>query len=138
MDNSDKQPLMRVRFHANEEDYRPVVWPVKHPYWCSGSGDGYSILVAYAESLDEIYRLWPEATEIDIMEYTDKYTFTSRFQRPEWLTTLEFPAFDVDTKKTEYPLSSGLKFLNNEGNWESVGSNDFKNYLQKMAGMAGL
>lgn len=32
----------RHRFHANEDDYRSVIWPPLGPYWCSGYGDGYS------------------------------------------------------------------------------------------------
>lgn len=30
--------MIRARFEANEGDYRPINWPVKHPYWCTGYG----------------------------------------------------------------------------------------------------
>ena len=76
--------MIRVRFHANETDYRPVKWPVKHPFWCTGYGDGYSIVVAYADNVEEILENWPEATELDIEECSE-YTFTSRFPKPVWL-----------------------------------------------------
>lgn len=76
--------MLRVRFHANEEDYRPVKWPVKHPFWCTGYGDGYSIVVAYADTVEEIMENWPEATELDLEECSG-YTFTSRFPKPAWL-----------------------------------------------------
>lgn len=76
--------MLRVRFHANEEDYRPVKWPVKHPFWCTGHGDGYSIVVAYADNVEEIMENWPEATELDIEECSG-YTFTSRFPKSAWL-----------------------------------------------------
>lgn len=76
--------MIRARFHANETDYRPVKWPVKHPFWCTGYVDGYSIVVAYADSVEEIMENWPEATELDIEERSE-YTFTSRFPKPAWL-----------------------------------------------------
>lgn len=80
---ADKK-LLRVRFFVNPEDYRPVVWPINHPYWCSGSTDGNYILVAYVESEEEIMRLWPDAVQIDIMSEEEGYTFTDRFPRPDW------------------------------------------------------
>jgi len=76
--------MIRARFHANETDYRPVKWPVKHPFGCIGYGDGYSIVVAYADNVEEIMENWPEATELDIEECSG-YTFTSRFPKPAWL-----------------------------------------------------
>ncbi len=77
--------MIRVRFHANEDDYRPVNWPVKHPYWCSGYGEGYSIVVSYADDTEYILKNWPEATEIDIMQDDlNEYEFTDRFPRPDW------------------------------------------------------
>ena len=75
--------MIRARFKANEKDYRPINWPVKHPYWCTGYGDGYSIVVAYADDEAEILRNWPEATEIDIEEVSE-YIFTGRFPKPSW------------------------------------------------------
>lgn len=77
--------MLRVRFHANPDDYRPIHWPVKHPYWCSGSGDDYSVVISYADDVDYILTNWPEATNMDVEEVTD-YTFTSRFPKPEWFT----------------------------------------------------
>lgn len=75
--------MIRARFKANHDDFRPVSWPVKHPYWCTGYGDNYSIVVAYADDKAEILRNWPEATEIDAVEVTE-YAFTDRFPKPEW------------------------------------------------------
>ena len=46
--------MISARFKANEKGYRPIKWPVKHPYWCTGYGDGYSIVVAYADDEAEI------------------------------------------------------------------------------------
>lgn len=75
--------MIRARFHANEDDFRSINWPVKHPYWCTGYGDGYSIVVAYADNEKEILKNWPEATNIDSEEVTE-YKFSDRFKKPEW------------------------------------------------------
>jgi hypothetical protein len=77
--------VIRCRFKANEDDYRPINWPVKHPYWCTGYCDGYSIVVAYADDEAEIMRNWPEARDLDSTEATE-YAFTSRFPKPDWFT----------------------------------------------------
>jgi hypothetical protein len=77
--------MIRVRFEANLDDPRPINWPIKHPYWVSGENDKKSILVAYADDEKYITDNWPEANNIEIMEENqDKYTFTTRFQKPEW------------------------------------------------------
>lgn len=75
--------MIRARFKANEDDYRPVQWPVKHPFWCTGFGDGFSVVVAYADDEDEILRNWPEADEID-SEEVKSYSFSNRFPKPQW------------------------------------------------------
>lgn len=75
--------MIRARFKANEEDYRPINWPVKHPYWCTGYGDGYSVVVAYADSVAEVLKNWPEAKDIEFTEESE-YSFSDRFPKPEW------------------------------------------------------
>lgn len=76
--------MIRARFKANAEDYRPVEWPVKHPYWCTGYGEDYAVIVAYADDHAEIERLWPEAADIEVEEVSG-YTFSGRFPKPAWL-----------------------------------------------------
>lgn len=76
--------MIRARFKANDSDYRPVNWPIKHPFWCTGYTDDRSIIVAYADDEQEILRNWPEAEDIE-SEQVDDYVFTSRFPRPDWL-----------------------------------------------------
>lgn len=75
--------MIRCRFKTSSEDWRSVNWPVKYPYWCSGYGDNYSVLIAYADSVDEIMTNWPEAYDLDSNE-VDKITFTDRFPKPDW------------------------------------------------------
>lgn len=73
----------RYRFHANEDDYRPVAWPPPGPYWCTGYGDGYSTVVAYLPPDEPLTFWWPEATNVDAEE-VDEIVFSDRFPEPEW------------------------------------------------------
>jgi hypothetical protein len=78
----------RVRFfdRSGVPDYRCVKWPPLGPYWCSGYGDGYAIIVAYIPS-QEIMRItefWPDAFDIEELEESDTIEFSSRFQCPEY------------------------------------------------------
>ena len=80
--------MLRARFTTNDEDYRPVVWPIKHPYWCTGysmraDDTGRAVLVAYVDDEAELLRNWPDAEDIDA-EPAFGYQFTSRFRKPDW------------------------------------------------------
>ncbi len=78
--------MIRARFKANHDDYRPIKWPIKHPYWCTGyaaNGD-HSIIVAYADNEAQILELWPEARDLDV-EAVDGYSFSDRFPCPDWI-----------------------------------------------------
>ncbi len=77
--------MIRARFRTDAQDFCPVNWPIKHPYWCTGYGDNYAIVVAYADDEAEILRNWPDATHIDADDASE-YLFTSRSPKPEWLT----------------------------------------------------
>ena len=79
--------MLKVRFTVNikkvKKDYRPVIWPIKYPYWCTGENNKDFILVCYIDTLDNLYKQWPEAENIDYEEI-DKIEFTSRFPKPDW------------------------------------------------------
>lgn len=75
--------MIRARFYTDEYDWRPVEWPVKYPYWCTGLTFTSNILVAYADDVDYILRLWPEAYDIE-WEEVDEIEFSSRFPKPDW------------------------------------------------------
>jgi len=79
--------MIRARFYCNGEDYRPVKWPIKHPYWCSGySGDlEKAVIVGYFDDEAAIYELWPDAEDVEVSEVS-AYQFTERFPKPEWMT----------------------------------------------------
>jgi hypothetical protein len=77
--------MIRCRFYVPNEDPRPIHWPIKHPYWVTGSDmAGRSVLVAYADDEAEIMRHWPDAQDLDSAA-ADNYAFTDRFKKPEWL-----------------------------------------------------
>lgn len=78
--------MIRARFKADAEDYRPVKWPPPGPYWCTGyAGDeSHSIVMAYARDEDQIREFWPEASDIDVEEAAE-YVFTDRFPEPKWM-----------------------------------------------------
>lgn len=81
-----KLDLIRARFRTSCEDYRPAVWPIPHPYWCTGyAANGDPIIVAYVDSVDQLKQQWPEAYDIDD-EHADAYQFTDRFPKPTWFT----------------------------------------------------
>jgi hypothetical protein len=100
---------MRMRFHANADDYRAIKRPPPGPYWCSGQGgwdeDGtsFSVVVAFIPIDESVYRtfdsisaatetiikeFWPEATEIETsgdQQLRDAPgPFTDRFACPAW------------------------------------------------------
>jgi len=75
--------LKRFRFMVNPDDPRPVVWPIKHPYWITGGNDDHTIVVAYEEDISEVMRLWPDAVHIG-EEDAKGYVFTPRFPKPVW------------------------------------------------------
>lgn len=79
--------MIRARFLILSDDYRPMVWPIKYPYWCSGYAyrgmDMLATIVAYVEDEATLKTLWPDAVELDIEE-VDSIVFTTRFPRPVW------------------------------------------------------
>ena len=101
--------MLSCRFYVNIEkvnrDYRPVIWPIKYPYWCSGESSTDFIIVAYVDSLDELYKQWPEAHNID-SEEVKKIEFSSRFPKPDWYT---------EEKKEK--KSKQEKFVEKFGHW---------------------
>ena len=79
--------MLRVKFDINIEqvnnDYRPIIWPIKYPYWCSGQNNKEFHLIAYVDSLEQLFKQWPEAEHIEQIS-VDKIEYTDRFRKPEW------------------------------------------------------
>jgi hypothetical protein len=76
----------RYRFRTNSvEDYRPLVFNPKYPWWCSGfAGDMSSAtIVAYLPASEDLKKYWDDAFEIEFTE-EDKITFSDRFPKPSY------------------------------------------------------
>lgn len=74
----------RYRFYTKSvEDYRPLVFNPAYPWWCSATGDGFVVIVAYLPSDEPLAQYWDDASDVT---YTDEetITFSSRFPRPEY------------------------------------------------------
>lgn len=98
--------MLRARFlvpysntDTQEGDYRSLVWPVRHPYWCSASADNGLIVVAFVESEKELLANWPDALEIDIMSEETEYGYTDRFPEPDYMTREQRPFITEDGKQ---------------------------------------
>ena len=76
--------MIRARFLTDGNDCRPVVWPIKQPYWRTGLRDGQSVVVAYVDSEEEIFRLWPDAENVSFDDCDELITFCERFPKPDW------------------------------------------------------
>jgi hypothetical protein len=77
--------MIRARFQANHDDYRPIKWPPPGPYWCSGyaADESYAVLIAYVRDEDQLREFWPEASGIETSE-ANKIEYYDRFPRPDW------------------------------------------------------
>lgn len=74
--------MIRARFKEN--DKRPLQWPVRYPYWCTGyDSDNKPIIVGYFKDEEEIFKYWPEAQDIDAESVTE-IVYTDRFPKPDW------------------------------------------------------
>lgn len=78
--------IHRLRFYVDDDDPRPVEWPLPDGccYWISGvNHDGKSVLVAYMRP-SQMARFWPDAEEVGDLGVYSKALFTDRFPRPDY------------------------------------------------------
>jgi hypothetical protein len=74
----------RYRFYTKStDDYRPLVFNPKYPWWCSGEGFGCMTIVAYLPKDENLSKYWDDAYDIDVEE-RETITFTDRFPRPSY------------------------------------------------------
>jgi hypothetical protein len=97
---TEKKQWLRHRFRANVSDYRPIAFPPPGPYWCTGYGDDYSIIVVYMPEDGNITDWWPEAHNIDTEE-VDEIVYTSRFPKPDWYVDPDTAALEGVTFTAE-------------------------------------
>ena len=73
--------MIRARFFVEKKkcdgDYRPLIWPIQYPYWCTGENDRFFILVAYVNEASDVY-----------IEKVNKIFFSDRFPKPYWYKEL--------------------------------------------------
>jgi hypothetical protein len=77
---------VRYRFYTKSvDDYRPLVFNPKYPWWCSGyAGDeSYAVIIAYLPKRESLKKYWNDAYEIDKTE-EDKISFSDRFPKPDY------------------------------------------------------
>lgn len=86
--------MIRARFYIKKSDcsndYRPVKWPIKYPYWCSAESSNSFVLVAYAEDEDSIKELWPEAYDINVLEKDTEIRFTLKWYNKKKAKLMSF------------------------------------------------
>ena len=79
--------LMWYRFKTKSvEDYRPLVdmKDIQMPWWCTGSGYDYVIIVCYLPKNEELEKYWDDAYDVEEKPVSE-IKYTDRFQKPEWL-----------------------------------------------------
>jgi len=82
----DKTKWRRYRFYTKSvEDFRPLIFNPKYPWWCSGeAGDGsYAIIIAYLPIEECLTKYWDDAYEIDYTDH-DAIEFSGRFPKPKY------------------------------------------------------
>lgn len=118
---------VRYRFHANDVDFRSVIFPPPGPYWCSGYGDGYSVVIAYLPKGIELTKYWPEASNVSSDEM-DQIRFSDRFPEPQWWRDLQKTKNEGEIVAEDSPLSPlEKKLIEDCGLLESVCMPEIRN-----------
>lgn len=91
----------RYRFNTySVEDYRPLVFNPKYPWWCSGFGGdddtSYATIIAYLPKDEDLYKYWDDAFDVSC-SVEDKIEFTSRFPKPSY--------FEEEQEDKEIPIN---------------------------------
>jgi hypothetical protein len=74
----------RYRFKSySVDDYRPLVFDERYPWWCTGYGDDYVTIVCYLPVDEDLLKYWDDADDVDFEE-RDEITFTDRFPKPDY------------------------------------------------------
>ena len=74
----------RYRFKTHSvQDYRPLVFNPRYPWWCSGEGNDCAVIIAYLPPDEDLLKYWDDAFDIDV-ENRDEITFTDRFPKPSY------------------------------------------------------
>ena len=106
--------MQRIRFYLSQDktdgDYRPVVWPIKYPYWCTGeTGDGQrqSLALDYGEQ-GVFYTLQAFHDRLSILftyHCKLKALLWNQFPVPDYSLQVKlslFPAHGIEWSVTKY------------------------------------
>lgn len=78
---------IRYRFKTKAiDDYRPLkeMKDIQMPYWCSGYGEDYAIIICYLPKETDLKEYWDDAYDIEEQE-KEEITYTDRFPKPDWI-----------------------------------------------------
>ena len=74
----------RYRFKTKAvDDYRPLKFNPKYPWWCTGHGDNHVTIVAYLPIAEDLLVYWDDAYSVSSTVETE-LVFTDRFPKPKY------------------------------------------------------
>jgi hypothetical protein len=74
----------RYRFKTYAvDDYRPLIFNPKYPWWCSGEGEDHAVIIAYLPEDEDLLKYWDDAFDVEFTE-EQEITFSGRFPRPDY------------------------------------------------------
>lgn len=79
--------LLRYRFKTKAvDDCRPLIdmKNIQMPWWCTGYGDDYAIIVCYLPEGEPLEKYWDDAYDIDVEE-KEEIVYTTRFAKPDYI-----------------------------------------------------
>lgn len=79
----------RLRFKTKSvDDCRPLVFNTAYPWWCSGYGDDFAVIIAYLPIGESVETYWDDAFDVE-SEPKDSIEFSDRFPKPEYFIESE-------------------------------------------------
>jgi hypothetical protein len=88
----------RYRFKTHStEDYRPIIFNPHYPWWCSGYGKDYAVIIAYLPSSEDLLKYWDDAFDIDFTK-EESIEFPDRFPKPDYFKDSSIPTASTEVK----------------------------------------
>ena len=78
---------IRYRFKTKAiDDYRPLkdMKYIQCPWWCSGEGSDYAIIICYLPEGIDLKEYWDDAYDIE-EEKRSEIIYTDRFPKPNYI-----------------------------------------------------
>jgi hypothetical protein len=80
----NKTKWRRYRFSTKSvNDYRPIIFNPKYPWWCSGENKSSVTIIAYLPETEDLMKYWDDAEDTEFTEH-DEIEFTDRFPKPDY------------------------------------------------------